>query len=141
MVIDNEMTLGMFMAFNAFRGQFSQRASSLVDLSMQLRMLSLHNERLSEIVFTEPEKELPARRIFEENRGVALNVQNLSYQYDPFTKPIFSDLNINVLPGESIALVGPSGIGKTTLLKVMCGLLTPTHGEVVVEGLDISKIG
>ena len=102
---------------------------------------SLHNERLSEIVFTEPEKELPARRIFEENRGVALNVQNLSYQYDPFTKPIFSDLNINVLPGESIALVGPSGIGKTTLLKVMCGLLTPTHGEVVVEGLDISKIG
>lgn len=141
MVIDNEMTLGMFMAFNAFRGQFSQRASSLVDLSMQLRMLSLHNERLSEIVFTEPEKELPARRIFEENRGVALNVQNLSYQYDPFTKPIFSDLNINVLPGESIALVGPSGIGKTTLLKVMSGLLTPTHGEVVVEGLDISKIG
>ncbi|MDH8351500.1 ABC transporter transmembrane domain-containing protein, partial [Klebsiella pneumoniae] len=47
MVIDNEMTLGMFMAFNAYRGQFSQRASNLIDLVMQLRMLSLHNERLS----------------------------------------------------------------------------------------------
>lgn len=56
MVIDNNMTLGMFMAFNAYRGQFSQRASSLIDLIMQLRMLSLHNERLSEIVFSEPEK-------------------------------------------------------------------------------------
>ena len=63
-VIDNNMTLGMFMAFNAYRGQFSQRASSLIDLFMQLRMLSLHNERLSEIVFTEPESEMPPRRVF-----------------------------------------------------------------------------
>ncbi|MFW8177641.1 colicin V synthesis protein, partial [Klebsiella pneumoniae] len=70
MVIDNNMTLGMFMAFNSYRGQFSQRASNLIDLFMQLRMLSLHNERLSEIVFSEPEKELPARRVFDENSGV-----------------------------------------------------------------------
>lgn len=68
MVIDNNMTLGMFMAFNAYRGQFSQRASSLVDLCMQLRMLSLHNERLSEIVFSEPEQELPTREVFLQTR-------------------------------------------------------------------------
>ncbi|MFZ3620568.1 peptidase domain-containing ABC transporter [Leclercia barmai] len=141
MVIDNQMTLGMFMAFNAFRGQFSQRASSLVDLVMQLRMLSLHNERLSEIVFTEPEKELPTRRIFEQSKGLSLQVRNLSYQYDPFTRPIFSDLNITIQPGESVALIGPSGVGKTTLMKIMCGLLSPTDGDVLVQGLDITKIG
>ncbi|HDZ1580879.1 TPA: colicin V synthesis protein, partial [Klebsiella pneumoniae] len=77
MVIDNNMTLGMFMAFNSYRGQFSQRASNLIDLFMQLRMLSLHNERLSEIVFSEPEKELPARRVFDENSGVKLEIKNL----------------------------------------------------------------
>ncbi|MCY1781145.1 ATP-binding cassette domain-containing protein, partial [Klebsiella pneumoniae] len=141
MVIDNEMTLGMFMAFNAYRGQFSQRASSLVDLCMQLRMLSLHNERLSEIVFSEPEKELPAREVFSSDSGARLEVKNLCYQYDPFSQPIFSNLNITVEPGESVALVGPSGVGKTTLLKVMCGLLSPTSGDVLADNLDITKIG
>ncbi|MFY9996866.1 MAG: peptidase domain-containing ABC transporter [Leclercia sp.] len=141
MVIDNNMTLGMFMAFNAYRGQFSQRASSLIDLVMQLRMLSLHNERLSEIVFSEPEKEMPARRLFEENKGVTLEVKNLTYQYDPFVQPILSNFNLTVEPGESVALVGPSGVGKTTLLKIMCGLLSPTSGDVLADNLDITKIG
>ncbi|CAM3519430.1 Lactococcin-G-processing and transport ATP-binding protein LagD [Klebsiella spallanzanii] len=140
-VIDNSMTLGMFMAFSAYRGQFSQRASSLIDLFMQLRMLSLHNERLSEIVFTEPESEMPSRRVFEQDKGVKLEVKSLSYQYDAFTQPVFSNLNIVVEPGESVALIGPSGVGKTTLLKVMCGLLSPTSGDVFADKLDINKIG
>jgi len=141
MVIDNNMSLGMFMAFNAYRGQFSQRASSLIDLVMQLRMLSLHNDRLSEIAFSEPEAEMPVRRVFAENEGIKLEIKNLSYQYDPFSQPIFSNLDITIEPGESLALVGPSGVGKTTLLKVMCGLLSPTSGDVKANNLSIEKIG
>ena len=141
MVIDNDMTLGMFMAFNAYRGQFAQRASSLIDLIMQLRMLSLHNERLSEIVFSEPEAEMSQRRVFEPNKGVVLEVKDLTYQYDPFSRPIFNDLNLTIQPGESVAIIGPSGVGKTTLLKVMCGLLLPSSGAVLADELDISKIG
>lgn len=141
MVIDNNMTLGMFMAFNSYRGQFSQRASSLIDLTLSLRMLSLHNERISDLVFTEAEEEITSRVIFKPGEGIALDVKDLTYQYDALSKPIFTDLNITIQPGESVAIVGPSGAGKTTLLKVMSGLLTPTSGQILAGGLDIHKIG
>ncbi|UDJ83330.1 peptidase domain-containing ABC transporter [Kosakonia oryzae] len=141
MVMDNTMTIGMFMAFNAYRGQFAQRASSLIDLAMQFKMLSLHNERISEIVFSKPEAESPPRKVFENSAGVPLQVQNLSYQYDKLTKPVFSNVNISVAAGESVALIGASGIGKTTLLKVMSGLLTPDHGDIFVGDFDVKKIG
>ncbi|KIS41611.1 peptidase domain-containing ABC transporter [Kosakonia radicincitans] len=141
MVMDNTMTIGMFMAFNAYRGQFAQRASSLIDLAMQFKMLSLHNERISEIVFSKPEAESPPRKVFENSAGVPLQVQDLSYQYDKLTKPVFSNVNISVAAGESVALIGASGIGKTTLLKVMSGLLTPDHGDIFVGDFDVKKIG
>lgn len=141
MVMDNTMTIGMFMAFNAYRGQFTQRAASLIDLTMQLKMLSLHNERISEIVYSEPEVDSPLRNVFEENVGVSLEVRDLAYQYDLLSKPVFSNVNIRVAAGESVALVGVSGIGKTTLLKVMSGLLTPERGEIFIGGFDINKIG
>ncbi|NUU66743.1 peptidase domain-containing ABC transporter [Enterobacteriaceae bacterium BIT-l23] len=141
MVIDNSMTLGMFMAFNAYRGQFSQRAGSLVDLAIKLRMLSLHNERISDIVFTEPEKENAPRRPFAPGVPVRLELKNLTFQYDPLTPPIFSEFNLAVKPGESVAIVGASGKGKSTLMKVMCGLLSPNEGEVLVEGININNMG
>ncbi|EKZ6372269.1 peptidase domain-containing ABC transporter [Klebsiella aerogenes] len=141
MVIDNSMTLGMFMAFNAYRGQFSQRAGSLVDLAIKLRMLSLHNERISDIVFTEPEKENTPRRPFAPGVPVSLEIKNITFQYDPLTPPILSGFNLAVKPGESVAIVGASGKGKSTLMKVMCGLLSPDEGEVLVESININNMG
>lgn len=141
MVIDNSMTLGMFMAFNAYRGQFSQRASSLIDLAIGLRMLSLHNERISDIVFTDAETESAPRQVFPSGTGIAIEVKNLTYQYDALSRPIFKDLNMRIAAGESVAVVGASGAGKTTLLKVMCGLLSPTSGQVLADSMDIHKVG
>lgn len=141
MVIDNNMTLGMFMAFNAYRGQFSERASSLIDLAINLRMLSLHNERISDIVFTQGEEKLAAKQIFTPGVGISLEVKDLTYQYDALSKPILTDINISIKPGESVAIVGPSGVGKTTLLKIMSGLLYPTGGNIIAGGLDVHNVG
>lgn len=67
MVIDGQMTLGMFVAFNAYRGQFSDRATNLINMVLQLRMLALHSERIADIVFTETEKNRPQTTAFTQS--------------------------------------------------------------------------
>ncbi|MEX0447693.1 peptidase domain-containing ABC transporter [Xenorhabdus sp. SGI246] len=141
LVIDNQMTLGMFVAFNAYRGQFADRASNLIDMAIKLRMLNLHNERIADIVLSEPEREAPAREIGVSGQPVDLTVHDLHYQYDSLSKPVISGFNLNVKAGESVAIVGPSGAGKTTLMKLMSGLLEPDKGTILMNGLDINVIG
>ncbi|PHM33536.1 peptidase domain-containing ABC transporter [Xenorhabdus innexi] len=141
LVIDNHMTLGMFVAFNSYRGQFADRAGNLIDMAIKLRMLNLHNERIADIVLTETEKEVPDRDIGFSGKPVSLTVHDLYYQYDSLSKPIISGFSLNVNAGESVAIVGPSGAGKTTLMKLMSGLLEPDKGTILMNGIDINIIG
>jgi ATP-binding cassette subfamily B protein RaxB len=140
-VIDGHLTLGMFVAFNAYRGQFSERAGNLINLVLQLRMLSLHSERLSDIVYTEAEKESPPRSLLAPGQAAHFELKAISFQYDGLTRPIIHDLNLSVAAGESVAITGASGIGKTTLMKIMAGLLAPTSGMVCLNGSDIQTLG
>ncbi len=141
MVIDGGMTLGMFVAFSAYRSQFSERTSNLINIALQMRLLGLHNERVADIVLSDPEVEQPERRLTQANEPVAFHAKEISFQYDALSKPIFSGLDIVVQAGESVAIIGPSGAGKTTLMKVMSGLLKPSQGCVLANGLDIDSIG
>lgn len=141
MVIDNQMTIGMFVAFGAFRGQFSDRVGSLTEFLLQLRMMSLHNERVADIALHPRENRKPDRTCTGEMQPAELSTHALSYRYDSQSPVVFEDLNINVGPGESVAIVGPSGAGKTTLMKVLCGLFSPESGRVEVNGTDIRQLG
>ncbi|EIC85048.1 ABC transporter [Serratia sp. M24T3] len=140
-VIDGHMTLGMFVAFNTYRGQFSDRAANLLDMVLQLRMLSLHSERIADIALTEEEHYIPERPLLRVGEAAGLEVQNVSFQYDVLSAPLINNLNLSVTAGESVAITGPSGTGKTTLMKLLSGLLLPTAGEVKLNGMDISKVG
>ncbi|WP_329906638.1 peptidase domain-containing ABC transporter [Serratia quinivorans] len=141
LVIDNQMTLGMFVAFGAFRGQFSDRVTSLTNFLLQLRMMSLHNERIADIALHEREAKKPDIPIIAEMRPVALETYDLSYSYDNQSIPVFNDLTISIASGESVAITGASGAGKTTLMKVLCGLFEPDSGKVMVDGTDIRQLG
>ncbi|MFS3591379.1 peptidase domain-containing ABC transporter [Klebsiella pneumoniae] len=141
LVIDNQMTIGMFVAFGVFRGLFSERVGSLTSFLLQLRMMSLHNERIADIALNEPEAIKPETSVEAVWKPVALDGHGLSYSYDSQSVAIFSNLDISISPGESVAITGPSGSGKTTLMKVLCGLFTPTSGCVKVNGIDIQKVG
>ncbi|MGR4050907.1 peptidase domain-containing ABC transporter [Kosakonia cowanii] len=141
LVIDNQMTIGMFIAFGAFREQFADRVSSLTNFLLQLRMMSLHNERISDIALNDQEPRKPDIPVCAAMRPASLDTVNLSYRYDSQSAPVFSGLSIHILPGESVAIIGPSGAGKTTLMRVLCGLFEPDTGKVVVDGIDITQMG
>ncbi|QSS01279.1 peptidase domain-containing ABC transporter [Klebsiella pneumoniae] len=141
LVIDNQMTIGMFVAFGSFRGQFSDRVASLTNFLLQLRMMSLHNERIADIVLHEKEEKKPELDIVADMTPVSLETTDLSYRYDSQSAPVFSGLYLSVTPGESVAITGTSGAGKTTLMKVLCGLFEPDSGKVLVNGTDIRQLG
>ncbi|WP_434526412.1 peptidase domain-containing ABC transporter [Photorhabdus asymbiotica] len=141
LVIDNHMTTGMFVAFGLFRGQFSDRVSSLTSSLLQLRMISLHNERVADIALNEQESRKPDNNYGTITPSISLETQNLNFRYDDQSKAIFSNLNIVIAPGESVAIIGSSGAGKTTLMKVLCGLFEPSSGKVIVDGNDIQQLG
>jgi ATP-binding cassette, subfamily B, bacterial CvaB/MchF/RaxB len=141
LVIDNQMTIGMFVAFSTFRGQFSDRIGSLTEFLLQLRMISLHNERIADIALHPRESRKPELTFKTELPAATLKTFALSYRYDSQAPAIFQNLNIAIESGESVAIVGPSGSGKTTLIKVLCGLFPPDMGRIEVNGIDIQQLG
>jgi ATP-binding cassette subfamily B protein RaxB len=142
-VIGQSMTLGMLVAFLAYRDQFSTRIGNLINSGFQLRMLNVQTDRLSDIVMCQPEERhdaTPAEPVAAPAtaRGAsAISVQGLALRYGDDEPWVFRNLSFDVEPGTSIAIVGPSGCGKTTLMKVMMGLLPASEGTVVVDGRDI----
>jgi ATP-binding cassette, subfamily B, bacterial CvaB/MchF/RaxB len=140
-VLDKTFTIGMLMAFIAYKDQFTSRIMSLIDKAMEVRMLRLHAERLSDIVLASPEPDLPQPFFASETIEPCLELRNIKFRYADGEPWIVDGLNMTIAAGESVVLVGPSGSGKTTLLKIMLGQLKPVEGEVLVGGMPLSQIG
>eukprot|EP00438_Fugacium_kawagutii_P014982 Skav233284 [mRNA] locus=scaffold7558:5724:7136:- [translate_table: standard] len=140
-VIAGEMTLGMLFAFQAYRGSFGGPATGLVNVFFQWRLAGLHLERLADIARTEPEEEEKKVARLPQKIAGGLEVQNVRYRYGDNEPWVLDDLTLTVQPGERIALVGRSGGGKSTLMKVLLGLYTPEEGRVLYDGRSIENWG
>lgn len=128
-VLDRTMSLGMLLAFLAYRTQFADRATKLVDLAVEVRMLGLHAERLAEIALELPEPE--ALVAFDVERlAPRIEVRNVWFRYADGEPWVLHGIDLVIEAGEALAMVGASGCGKTTLLKLLLGLHEPTEGEI-----------
>lgn len=139
-VIDSLMTIGMLYAFMSYKSQFTGKASALVDKVIQFKMLSLHMERLGDIILSEQEKDVDGNRVLSQVEG-KLELEDISFKYSDNEPLILDGLELTVEPGSSVAIVGPSGTGKTTLMKIMLGLMEPATGKVMLDGTDIRQVG
>ena len=138
-VLDSAFSVGMLFAFLAYKEQFSARVAGLVDKAIELRMLQLQGERLADIVLAPAESDPASAPPPVEDASI--EVRGLSFRYSDTEPFVIRDCSFRIEPGESVAIVGASGGGKTTLVKIMLGLLAPTDGQVLVGGVDLQKLG
>ena len=148
LVMANQFSVGMLMAFISYKGQFVARISSLIDQAITFRMLSIQAERLADIVLTAPEDASQTVAQSDSARSAAalsiapsIEVRDVSFRYASGEPWVLRNVNMEIKAGESVAIAGPSGCGKTTLLKVMLGQLTPEEGEVLIGGIPLKQLG
>ena len=140
LVLKGQFSAGMLVAFIAYADQFHRRAAALIDRWNEFRMLGLHAERVADIALSAPEADLEGVHAgsVEDTR---LEVRNLSFRYAEGEPWVIENFNLTIEPGESVAIAAPSGAGKTTLAKLILGLLEPNQGEIRFGGIDIRKLG
>lgn len=141
-VMGNIFSVGMLYAFLSYKNRFVGSMDTLIATWIELKMLGLHLDRLSDIVFSETEEQDELLQTQSPTQPLAgkIEVRNLSFQYGETEGPSFQNLNFIIEPGETVAITGPSGCGKTTLLKCLMGLLQPTEGEILIDGRPIKQV-
>ncbi|KAA6178699.1 peptidase domain-containing ABC transporter [Pseudomonas marginalis] len=142
MVMDGKFSVGVLIAFMAYKTQFDTRVASLIDKFFELRMLQLQGERLADIVLHPPEDSLSNIDSNSlDNREASIEIAGLRYRYSDQDPWVLDGLDMRVNAGESVAISGPSGCGKSTLFNVLLGILPPQEGHIRVAGLDLSQLG
>lgn len=126
-------SVGMLFAFLSFRQTFTDRATALINQFIQFKFLNLHLERLADIVTAETDASDGAAPPRLEVRG-AMTLKDVAFRYGAADRLVLEGLDLDVQPGEFLAITGASGGGKTTLLKLMLGLRSPTSGAITLDG-------
>jgi ATP-binding cassette subfamily B protein RaxB len=142
MVMGNTLSVGMVLAFLAYKSQLTERLANVIEQVIQFKMMRLHLDRIADIALTPQEAHRDGEIGFQEGEAKGqLTLENITFSYSADIPPILKDINLSLNPGDSIAITGSSGAGKTTLMKIMLGLLQPTSGRILLDGKDITQIG
>lgn len=141
LALQSVFSVGMLVAYLAYKDQFATRVGSLIDKLVEFRMVRLHGERLADIVLEAPEHvERDAIAPMTAPRPT-IHVDGVGFRYGEGDAWVVRDCSFRVEEGESVAIVGTSGCGKTTLVKLVLGLLQPAEGSIRLDGRDIQRLG
>jgi ATP-binding cassette subfamily B protein RaxB len=141
LVLDGELTVGMLFAFMSYKRHLIDKGTLLVEKLLEFRLLDLHLERLADIALHPPEPGHDRPLAYPRPVQGRIELKRVAFRYAEAEPFVLEDLSLAIEPGEYVTIAGPSGGGKTTLIKVMLGLLEPTSGEVLVDGVPLPVIG
>jgi ATP-binding cassette subfamily B protein RaxB len=140
LVINGGFSTGMLFAFLAYKQQFMGKMKNLIEKLIEFKMLSLHFERLADIVLSEKET-LQIENLKKHDVIGSVALRNVSFSYSDTTPKVVDNLTLCIEAGESVAITGPSGCGKSTILKLMLGLVSPQQGEILIDDIPLKQLG
>lgn len=136
---DGIVTVGVLVAFIGYVWRIWQPINNLANFYNSLLVAMASTERIFELMDTEPDiEDEPDAYSLPEIQG-EVRFENLEFYYDP-EKPVLKDVDFTVKPGETIALVGATGAGKSTIVNLISRFYDPIEGRVLIDGHDIRKV-
>lgn len=140
-VIEGTLSVGMLLAFLAYRSQFDSRFTELVNKWFDLRMLGLDAQRLADIVLTPTEPGGSPRATVANAQPPEIEITDLHFRYAAGSPEVLAGLNLKIAAGQSVAIAGASGCGKTTLVSLLLGVYQPQKGGITIDGVSLEQLG
>lgn len=137
-VINGESTQGTFFSFMAALVMLYEPIKRISEVNNTVQEGMSAGERIFSLLDTEPEVEDAPDAILLADISGKVEFENVSFSYDSI--PVLKDINFVVNPGEAIAVVGESGVGKSTLLDLVPRFYDPSAGSIMIDGIDIRRV-
>jgi ATP-binding cassette subfamily B protein RaxB len=133
-VLDQTLSLGVLFAFFTLRGRFAASAMTLLSTVQSFLMLSVHTQRISDIVLAKPMPP-PVSGAIQTKLNGHIAAADLRFRYSSGAW-VLDGFSCDIRAGDSVVIAGPSGGGKTTLLKILSGQLQALEGRIAYDGFD-----
>jgi ATP-binding cassette subfamily B protein len=141
-VMNGRMSIGGLVAFNSLVALANAPLLTLLTLWDNLQQATVYLNRLDDIFQQEPEQgEDRSRLMAVKSLEGRISLRHMGFRYGgPESPPILDDITFDIPPNTMVAIVGRSGCGKTTLIKCLAGLLEPTEGTILYDGVDLKTL-
>jgi ATP-binding cassette, subfamily B, multidrug efflux pump len=138
-VASGAMSLGDIQAFIQYSRQYTQPLTQLASMANLLQSGIASAERVFELIDSPEESADPQVPLFDEQPRGKVEFEHVQFSYDP-KNPLIEDLSLVAEPGQTVAIVGPTGAGKTTLVNLIMRFYEIDGGAILLDGNDISKM-
>ena len=141
LILYGDFSIGMLMAFQGFMAEFMRPAMGLMQGSTTVIELRSQMERIDDVIAYPTEKwSDDSDEAHGAKMGGMFEMKNVTFGYSPTSEPLIKDFSMKLEPGKSVALVGTSGCGKSTIAKLVAGLYEPWSGDILFDGRKRSEI-
>ncbi|TSB04948.1 peptidase domain-containing ABC transporter [Sphingorhabdus contaminans] len=139
LALDAQMSIGMLFALQAYKQQFLDTGVRLIEQAMNFSIIKVHLSRISDIALSKQKNEGLESPAATPEFGTGLELRNVRFRYSHADPEVLKGVNLSIKSGEVLGMAGPSGGGKTTLIKIIKGLVEPTTGQVLLNGRSLNS--